>query len=299
MVWRVVSVARSGGAFAKNARRQRLRPHRSFGIFRRFMIRTAQRPGNRTKRSFRLRTSIFGVLHGSMPTWSLSCKSTHRTSMRRWIKMPRWWRRIKPTRSFRTNIFARISRSTRTGPSMTSCCIRSFATATFRRDLSNCACSKTRSWIGNGRKDAPKYRFLAIREPLRQLELPHIKAPTLPFPTQEFENAGRYKLFSVVTNRLTMPGDALIRWHRERCGMSEKAHAVMKDDLAGGTMPSALFGVNAAWWTIMIIASHEPQHGDEAAGLGSRMARMGHAAHESDPHQSHHAARSGDHARAT
>jgi hypothetical protein len=33
----------------------------------------------------------------------------------------------------------------------------------------------------------------------------------------------------VVTNRLTTPGDALIRWHRERCGMSEKAHAVMKD----------------------------------------------------------------------
>jgi hypothetical protein len=45
----------------------------------------------------------------------------------------------------------------------------------------------------------------------------------------------------IVTNRLTMPGDALIRWHRERCGMSEKAHAVMKDDLAGGKMPSALF----------------------------------------------------------
>src|SRR5450755_625706 len=88
--------------FRKERRRQR--PHRSFGIFGRFMIRTAQRPGNRAKRSFRLRASIFGVLHGSMPTWSLSCKSTHRTSMRRSIKMPRWWRRIKPTRSFRTNM---------------------------------------------------------------------------------------------------------------------------------------------------------------------------------------------------
>ena len=83
------------------------------------------------------------------------------------------------------------------------------------------------SWIGNGRKDAPEYRFLAIREPLRQLDLPQIKAPTLPFPTQEFGNAGRFALFGVVTNRLTMPGDALIRWHRERCGMSEKAHGVL------------------------------------------------------------------------
>jgi hypothetical protein len=109
------------------------------------------------------------------------------------------------------------------------------------------------TWIGNGRKDAPEYRFLAIREPLRQLDLPHVTAP-LPFPTQEFGNAGRYKLFGLVTNRLTIPGDALIRWHRERCGMSEKAHAVMKDDLAGGKMPSADFGVNAAWWAIMIIA---------------------------------------------
>jgi hypothetical protein len=51
---------------------------------------------------------------------------------------------IKPKRSCSTSIFARISRSTRIGPSMTSCCIRGFATATFRPDSSNCACSGTR-----------------------------------------------------------------------------------------------------------------------------------------------------------
>lgn len=39
------------------------------------------------------------------------------------------------------------------------------------------------TWIRNGRKDAPIYRFLAIREPLRQLDLPHIKEQlALPFP---------------------------------------------------------------------------------------------------------------------
>src|SRR5271166_3241799 len=64
---------------------------------------------------------------------------------------------------------------------------------------------------------------------------------------------GRYKLFGVVTNR-TLPGDALIRWQRERCGKSEEAHAVMKDDLAGGRLPSGLFGANAAWWAIMVLA---------------------------------------------
>jgi hypothetical protein len=42
--------------------------------------------------------------------------------------------------------------------------------------------------------------------------------------------------------------------HRERCGMSEEAHSVLKEDLAGGQMPSNLFGANAAWWTISILA---------------------------------------------
>jgi hypothetical protein len=28
----------------------------------------------------------------------------------------------------------------------------------------------------------------------------------------------------------------------------------MKTDLAGGILPSALFGANAAWWSIMLIA---------------------------------------------
>jgi hypothetical protein len=110
------------------------------------------------------------------------------------------------------------------------------------------------NWIVCGRKDT-EYRFLAIREPFRQLDLlPMQEQPELPFQTVEFRDCGRYKLFGVVTNRLNMPGDDLIRWHRERCGNSEKAHAVMKDDLAGGKLPSADFGVNAAWWAVMILA---------------------------------------------
>lgn len=28
----------------------------------------------------------------------------------------------------------------------------------------------------------------------------------------------------------------------------------MKSDLAGGQLPSGLFGANAAWWTLMILA---------------------------------------------
>ena len=46
----------------------------------------------------------------------------------------------------------------------------------------------------------------------------------------------------------------MIWWLRERCGKSEEVHSVMKSDLAGGQMPSGLFGANAAWWALMILA---------------------------------------------
>jgi len=112
-------------------------------------------------------------------------------------------------------------------------------------------------WVGRKKpqQGGPTYRFLALREPLAQPELPGLETTQkeLPFPTMEFAEKGRYKLFGVVTNR-TLPGDELIRWHRQRCGASEMAHAVMKEDLAGGKLPSKLFGANAAWWAIMLLA---------------------------------------------
>ena len=56
-----------------------------------------------------------------------------------------------------------------------------------------------------------------------------------------FGNKGTYKLFGVVTNR-DIPGEDLIWWHRERCGNGEEAHSVMKEDLAGGMLPSGDLG---------------------------------------------------------
>ena len=102
-------------------------------------------------------------------------------------------------------------------------------------------------------KKGPEYRFLAIREPLQQLELPGLEAPELPFPVMSFGRQ-RYKLFGLVSNRTTLPGVQLIGCSRDRCGKSEEAHAVMKADLAGGQLPSGLFGANAAWWQMMILA---------------------------------------------
>ena len=107
-------------------------------------------------------------------------------------------------------------------------------------------------WIRS--KNGPTYRFLAIREPLRKLDRPGPESqPELPFPTMEFTDVGRYKVFGLVTNR-SLPGDELIRWSRQRCGKSEEAHAAMKGDLAGGHLPSWNFGANAAWWQMMLLA---------------------------------------------
>ena len=65
--------------------------------------------------------------------------------------------------------------------------------------------------------------------------------------------AKRYKIFGIVTNR-DIEGSELVDWLHKRCGKSEEAHAIMKEDLAGGRLPSADFGENAAWWGVMILA---------------------------------------------
>ncbi len=106
------------------------------------------------------------------------------------------------------------------------------------------------NWAGHSKSRAD-YRFLAIREPLGQLELGD--AEQLPFPTEVFGTKGCHKLFALVTNH-DWPGDQVIWWHRERCGKSEEAHAVLKHDLAGGMLPSGRFGANAAWWALAILA---------------------------------------------
>ena len=103
------------------------------------------------------------------------------------------------------------------------------------------------------KKDGPVFRYLAIREVLEQPTFPDLdEQPSLPFPTMNFGSV-KYKVFGIVTNR-EIPGDELIWWYRERCGKSEEAHSIMKEDLAGGRLPSGHFGVNAAWWHIMILS---------------------------------------------
>ncbi len=109
------------------------------------------------------------------------------------------------------------------------------------------------SAIVHSKKD-PAYRYIAKREALdEQQELPGMDTQIkLPFPTMDIDNR-KYKVFGMVTN-MDWEGEKLIHWMHERCGKSEGAPAVMKDDLAGGKLPSDDFGENAAWWWIMILA---------------------------------------------
>ena len=74
----------------------------------------------------------------------------------------------------------------------------------------------------------------------------------------------RYKLFGIVTNR-DWEGSEVVDWLHKRCGKCEEAHSVMKEDLAGGKLPSRDFGENAAWWAIMVLAFNL-NVGDEASG---------------------------------
>jgi hypothetical protein len=102
-------------------------------------------------------------------------------------------------------------------------------------------------------KNDPVYRYLAIRELLEQPELPGMEGGVeLPFPAMSMEKK-RYKVFGIVTNRV-LEGNELINWLHKRCGKSEEAHSIMKEDLAGGKLPSSEFGANAAWWWIMVLA---------------------------------------------
>ena len=46
----------------------------------------------------------------------------------------------------------------------------------------------------------------------------------------------KYKIHGIVTN-MDWYGQELISWFYKRCGKSEEAHSIMKEDLAGGRLP--------------------------------------------------------------
>jgi len=110
--------------------------------------------------------------------------------------------------------------------------------------------------MGHSKKTVP-YRYLATRELMEQQPLSGLEEQQkLPFPTMAWASQS-YKVFGIVTNRREeegWTGDRVINWVYGRCGKSEEAHSVMKEDLAGGKLPCAEFGKNAAWWWMTILS---------------------------------------------
>lgn len=68
-----------------------------------------------------------------------------------------------------------------------------------------------------------------------------------------FKDGVKYRLRVIVSNRKDLTPQEIFHWHNKRCGYSERVHHTMKNELTGGRFPSNKFGVNAFWWTFMVI----------------------------------------------
>ena len=108
------------------------------------------------------------------------------------------------------------------------------------------------NWVSYSKKN-PEYQFIAVREQLKEQPLPGMELQMeLPFPAMRLTDGAWHKVYGLVTNR-ELPGEELVWWYRQRCGKGEQVHGVLKNDLAGGRLPSGLFGANAAWWAIAVL----------------------------------------------
>ncbi|CAN5222769.1 hypothetical protein BH24GEM2_BH24GEM2_16720 [soil metagenome] len=82
-------------------------------------------------------------------------------------------------------------------------------------------------------------RYIAIRIRKKQGEL--------------FGDGQGTKYFAVRTNLWDWKPKRLLEWHREKAGSIEAAHAVIKNELAGGVLPCGRFGANAAWLRLAVL----------------------------------------------
>jgi hypothetical protein len=109
------------------------------------------------------------------------------------------------------------------------------------------------SSIATTKKRKYEFRYIAIREPIqKQLTLFDMPEPEYPFPVISL-NGDSYKIHALVSNR-SIAAPELINWYYKRCGNSEEAHGLLKNELAGGTLPCNHFHASANWWWIAVIA---------------------------------------------
>jgi hypothetical protein len=103
-----------------------------------------------------------------------------------------------------------------------------------------------------GRKEWAEVEFVPTKPSKKKKMKPdrYLAIRIRPLQGELFGDGNPYHYFAVVTNMWNWDGERLLRWQRERCGTVEKVHDVLKNDLAGGVLPSKRFFANAAWWRL-------------------------------------------------
>ena len=115
----------------------------------------------------------------------------------------------------------------------------------------------------------PEIRFIAVRERMKHPKLEErMDASQMELAIEEIEgenpnterlhltgmNGTVWKVFLMVTNNLERDGQQALEHHWKRCGKSEEVHGILKNDLAGGHVPSADFGSCAVWWYLCVLS---------------------------------------------
>ena len=104
---------------------------------------------------------------------------------------------------------------------------------------------------------AEPYRHIAIRRKSKQGILPGLGTNDGKLADEETTEMGgtTYHVHAIISNiDEDWSLQSIVEWYNVRCGGGEAIHSVLKSDLAGAQLPSNKFGVNAAWWSVAVLA---------------------------------------------
>jgi hypothetical protein len=100
------------------------------------------------------------------------------------------------------------------------------------------------------------YRHIAIRRRAKQAILPGLgtnDGNLADEETMEMEGT-TYRVHAIISWDVDWSLVRIVEWYNARCGGGEAIHSILKNDLAGGSLPSSKFGANAAWWAVAVLA---------------------------------------------
>jgi len=104
---------------------------------------------------------------------------------------------------------------------------------------------------------AEPYRHIVVRRKAKQGILPGLGTNDNEIADEEtVEMHGQaYHVHAIISNiEQDWSSQSVVEWYNDRCGGGEAIHSILKSDLAAGQLPSNRFGVNAAWWAVVILA---------------------------------------------